>query len=73
MKPLELFELAVRILGLIFIYHGLSTVPVLFQGRFGSAGNVISFIFMVGWPLIVGFGLLKFAREITEFFSRSED
>jgi len=74
MKPRDLFKLAVRILGLIFLYHGLSSVPVLFQGIFGSTSNAIGFIFMIGWPLIVGFSLLKFAPMFTEFFyPKSED
>jgi hypothetical protein len=68
MKPRDIFKLAVRILGLVFLYHGLSSVPVLFQGIFGSASNAISFFFIVGWPLVVGFALLGFAPKFTDFF-----
>jgi hypothetical protein len=74
MKPRDLFKLAVRILGLIFLYHGLLPLPVLFQGVFGSAFNWIGFFMTVGWPLIVGFVLLGFAPKFTDFFyPESED
>jgi len=74
MTPRNLFKLAVRLLGLVFLYHGLSSVPVLFQGIFGSASNAFGFFFMIGWPLLVGFSLLGFAPKFTDFFyPKSED
>ena len=74
MTPRNLFKLAVRLLGLVFLYQGLSSFPILFQSIFGGASNAIGFIFIVGWPLIVAFALLGFAPKITEFFyPRSED
>jgi hypothetical protein len=68
MKPRDLFKLAVQILGLIFLYHGLSSVPILFQGIFGSASGAMGMVILVGWPLLVGVGLLGFARKFTEYF-----
>jgi hypothetical protein len=74
MRPRDIFKLAVRILGLVFLYHGLSSVPVLFQGIFGSASNAIGICLMVGWPFLVGFCLLGFAPKFTDFFyPKSED
>jgi hypothetical protein len=74
MKPRDLFKLAVRILGLIFLYHGLMSVPVLFQGIYSSFRNAIGMIIAVGWPLVVAFALLGFADRFTDFFyPKSED
>ena len=39
MKPRDIFKLAVRLLGLVFLYHGLISLPTLFTGIFGSALN----------------------------------
>jgi len=68
MKPREIFKLAVRILGLVFLYHGLIFFPTLFAGVFGSLRNAIPMLIMFIWPLIVAVGLLGFAPKITEFF-----
>ena len=66
--------MAVRILGLIFLYHGLMSVPVLFQGIYGSFRNAIGMIIAVGWPLVVAIALLGFADRFTDFFyPKSED
>ncbi len=74
MKPRDIFKLAVRILGLIFLYHGLMSVPVLFQGIYGSFRNAIGMIIAVGWPLVVALTLLGFAAKFTDFFyPKSED
>jgi hypothetical protein len=74
MTPRNLFKLAVRLLGLIFLYQSLSAFPSLFAGIFGSTANGFVFILMVVWPLIVAFCLLGFAPKITDFFyPRSED
>jgi hypothetical protein len=70
MKPKDIFGLAVRIIGLAFIYQGLSSVP--------SAINTICPIFphflwrnifpsllMVGWPLLIGYWLVRGAPWLT--------
>ena len=80
MKPRDLFKLAVRILGLVFLYHGLSSVPILFGGIIGSSSYamnstyLVNIILIVGWPLLVAFGLIGFASKFTDFFyPKSED
>jgi hypothetical protein len=74
MKPRDIFKLAVRILGLVFLYHGLMFFPTLFAGIYGSIRNAIPMTLMCVWPLIVAFVLLGFAPKITEFFyPKSED
>jgi hypothetical protein len=61
MKPKDIFSLAVRILGLIFLYHGLlalpSVVPLIFAGP--PVGTFIGGILMVVWPLLVARWLLS--------------
>ena len=74
MTPRNLFKLAVRLLGLIFLYHGLIFFPSLFAGIFGSGTNAFVMFLMFGWPLVVAFCLLRFAPKITDFFyPKSED
>jgi hypothetical protein len=54
MKSKDIFKLAIRLLGLVFLYHGLMAVPA-------AIPLVLSFDFrslligvvMVGWPLAV--------------------
>jgi hypothetical protein len=74
MTPRNLFKLAVRLLGLVFLYHGLIFFPTLFTGIFGSATNAFVMILMFVWPVVVAFCLLGFAPKITDFFyPKSED
>ena len=61
MKSKEIFTLAVRLLGLVFLYHGLQTLPVALAqiiGLFGlgmerNFGAFLSLVFMTGWPFLV--------------------
>jgi hypothetical protein len=64
MKPRDLFKLAVQILGLIFLYHGLTSVPMLFSAVWGGVGALVGSVLMVGWPLLVAWWLLSGARPI---------
>ena len=74
MKPRDIFKLAVRILGLIFLYRGLFLVPNLLEGIFGNRANPFEFFLMVGWPLAVACLLLRLAPQITEmFYPKSEE
>lgn len=67
MKSKEILNLAVRLLGLVFLYHGLQTLPVAIGqviGLFGirmdmSLGALLSLIFMTAWPFVVSFWLLR--------------
>jgi hypothetical protein len=61
MKPKDMFSLAVRILGLAFLYQGLLALPTAL--RFGlfvaNFGNLIAGLLSVGWPLGVAYWLLR--------------
>lgn len=74
MKPRDLFKLAVRILGLIFLYHGLTSVPMLFSAVFGGLTALLGSVIMVGWPLVVAWWLLSGAPPIVSIaYPESED
>jgi hypothetical protein len=60
MKPKDLFSLAVRILGLVFLYHGLSALPTLLPTAFSrTVGGLFIAVLMVGWPLLLAYWLLR--------------
>ncbi len=69
MKARDIFKLAVRILGLVFIYYGLTAVPVAASAFYTAAtgahglGFFMSLV-MVGWPLAVAYWLLRGAPLI---------
>ena len=73
MKPRDMFKLAVRILGLIFLYRGLAAFPTLFAGIFGSAMNAFVAILMVFWPLLVAYVLLRYAERFVSYFYPESD
>jgi hypothetical protein len=59
MKPKDIFSLAVRLLGLVFLYHGLSALPsVLSLIPPSSVGSFVNGIIMFAWPLVVAYWLL---------------
>ena len=65
MKPKDIFKLAIRVLGLVFLYHGLSGLPTLIPLLF--SGAVIPFAvsaLMVVWQLILGYWFLRGAPFI---------
>lgn len=69
MKPKDIFKLAVRILGLVFIYHGLTALPLTAPAAFTAmmGGQVVSFILtllILVWPLAVAYWLLRGAPLI---------
>ena len=70
MKPKNIFELIVRLVGLIFLYESAEKVPLaisyIFPGfRFFSGPGILSALFMVGWPLAVAYWLLRGAPPIS--------
>jgi hypothetical protein len=67
MKPKELFKLAVRLLGLIFLYQGLMLFPTLFTGIFGGVTNEVVTILMFAWPMLVAYVLLRHAAQFVDF------
>ena len=81
MKSKDILQLAVRLLGLVFLYHGLQGLPVA-VGQIVSSlphrphnaghpfttpmnlGGFLMGVFMVGWPLLVSYWLLRGAPLI---------
>ena len=64
MKPQDILKLAVRLLGLVFLYHGLQTLPtavVQFCMAVPSMniGSMFTSLVMAGWPLAVAYWLLR--------------
>jgi hypothetical protein len=62
MKPREIFGLAVRLLGLLFVYLAIRTLPVVFSGPppIVVIRTVLTMVFYVGvgWWLVGGAPLL---------------
>jgi len=75
MKPKDIFGLAVRLLGLVFLYHGLSALPgIVSIIPPNSAGNFIGGIIMLGWPWVVAYWLLRGAPALVRLaYPDSED
>jgi uncharacterized membrane protein len=60
MKTKDIFKLAVRLLGLVFLYHGLSALPAVIPlVRASGIGQFILGLVMVAWPLLVAYWLLR--------------
>jgi hypothetical protein len=57
MKPKDIFNLAIRLLGLVFVYLGFTAVPVVFFDK-GRSLLFVACYFAVAWWLIGGAGLL---------------
>ena len=69
MKARDMFGLAVRLIGLVFLYQGLAGVPMAvaaFCPRFPHFiwTNLFSGIIMVGWPLIVAYWMVRGAPPL---------
>ena len=66
MKPRDIFKLAVRVLGLVFLYHGLSALPTVIPLILTSAiGNFVIGVLMVVWPLAIAWWLIGGATLLT--------
>ena len=62
MKPKDIFSIALRLLGLVFLYFGLMTVPPmasLFFRAIREPGDFMSSLFTVVWLLLVARWLLR--------------
>src|SRR5258706_8355375 len=64
MKPKRIFSIAVRLLGLVFLYHGLQAVPTAVMQFWSSVtsanpGGVFASFALAGWPLLVAYWLLR--------------
>jgi hypothetical protein len=69
MNPQEILKLAVRLLGLVFLYNGLQVLPmavVQFCTAIPSVsvGGMFTSFVMAGWPLAVAYWLLRGAPLI---------
>lgn len=72
MKPKDIFNLCLRLIGLLFLYQGLSSVPTAvvnfcpvfphFQFR-----TLFPSLVLVGWPLAVAFWLVRGAPGLMRF------
>lgn len=58
MKAKDLFGLAVRILGLVFLYHVLSALPGVIVAVLGG-DPIRPVLFMFAWPLLVAYWFLR--------------
>jgi len=70
MKPKVIFSLAVRLLGLVFLYQGLSSlsglISLVISGSFiGSFMTVVMSGLMCVWPLAVAWWLIGGAPQLT--------
>jgi hypothetical protein len=60
MTPKSVFGLAVRVLGLVFLYRGLSALPeILSIFSTGSFRSSLGIIIMIAWPLVLAFWLIR--------------
>jgi hypothetical protein len=70
MRPKQIFELIVRLVGLIFLYEAAEKVPLaltaIFPGFKSISGiGFLSALFMVGWPLVVAYWMFRGAPPIS--------
>jgi hypothetical protein len=60
MNPKSIFSLAVRILGLVFLYRGLEALPaVLSIFPAGSFWNFVNNVVGLAWPFVVAYWLIQ--------------
>jgi len=60
MTPKNVFVLAVRVLGLVFLYRGLVELPeILSIFSTGSFRSSLSIIVLIAWPLVLAFWLIR--------------
>jgi hypothetical protein len=77
MKAKDIFGLLIRAVGLLFLYQGLSSIPVA-VGNFCSVfiltfRVLFSNCVMVCWPLVVGFILIQGAPLLTRWAYPAEN
>jgi protein-S-isoprenylcysteine O-methyltransferase Ste14 len=51
MKSKEIFHLAVRLLGLVFVYHGFMSIPMIFTVAWPSLAFVVCYLAAAWWLL----------------------
>lgn len=70
MKPKDIFGLIVRLVGLVFLYEAAEKLPIAASAMFSGFKSIsgvgfFSALFMVGWPLAVGYWMLRGAPPIS--------
>lgn len=68
MKPKVIFGLAIRLLGLVFLYQGLSTlsaiIPMIISGSLGSFMGLFMTVLMSAWLLALAWWLIGGAPQL---------
>lgn len=69
MRAKEIFGLTVRLIGLWFLYQGLSGVPTVISAIFPVfphfyVRNIIPSLLLVGWPIALGYWFLRGAPPV---------
>jgi hypothetical protein len=64
MKAHDIFNLSMRLIGLIFLYQGLSNVPAAVASfcpvfPHFNFRTLLPSLFLVGWPILVGIWMIK--------------
>jgi hypothetical protein len=77
MKSKELFNVAVRMVGLLFLYQGLVTVPTALASicpvfPHFVFRNLVPSLIMVGWPLLIAQWLIRGAPWLMRWAYRNE-
>lgn len=79
MKAKELFGLAVRLIGLLFLYQAISMVPTAIRSVFIPGfphiywSNVLPSLILVGWPLLAARWLIRGAPALQKLaYGREE-
>jgi hypothetical protein len=70
MKPKDIFGLIVRLVGLIFLYEAAEKLPLAVTAIFPGFKTIswigfLSALFMVGWPVVVAYWMLRGAPPIS--------
>jgi len=75
MTSKSIFSLAVRLLGLVFLFRGLAALPSLLSiFPAGSFWNFVNNIVMLAWPFVVAFWLVQGAPLLVRTaYPNSED
>ncbi len=67
----EIFGLVLRVIGLAFLYQGLTAIPNAITSlapglRHFYWQNILPAILIVGWPLLVGYWLVRRASRVMD-------
>lgn len=69
MSAKDVFSVAIRIVGLLFLYQGLSAIPAALMNfcpifPHFNFRSLIPSLFLIGWPLVVAWYLIKGAPRL---------